>query len=213
VIAITVMAMTTLRPISEAECRRRRETSALIDAIYQTLPVHAAFRDAGREHEMLVRRARSADDCLSCAAGEGTESTSEDLIACNERPMGRAIRAEGGRRDVSRQYKQFVVIAGPNCHQVADRSDRAQSTLHGCLMCCLAAHTSRSHRTPAFGFSSFPPAMISIDASSPTARPHTHQIWRVSHSKPRLLPRAVLRRNHPLSAAVHVTDHKPLPHQ
>ncbi len=74
------MAMMTRRPISEAEYLRRRAMSAMIDAICQTSPVQAAFRDVGKEHDKLTRQLFELR-----AAGENTGSISDELIACNEK--------------------------------------------------------------------------------------------------------------------------------
>lgn len=76
------MAMTTIiqGPMSAADYLRRRAMSAMIEAICQTSPVQAAFRDAGREHEELARRLFELR-----AAGEDSGSISDDLIACGER--------------------------------------------------------------------------------------------------------------------------------
>ena len=54
--------------------------SAVIDAICQTSPVQAAFRDAGREHDKLAKRLFELR-----AAGGDTASISDELIACNDR--------------------------------------------------------------------------------------------------------------------------------
>jgi hypothetical protein len=59
---------------------RRKATSAIIDMICQTSPPQAAFRDEGRRQDALFRQ---LDEMRT--AGEDTGSTSEDLIACNER--------------------------------------------------------------------------------------------------------------------------------
>ena len=75
------MAMITTRaPISEAEYLRRRAMSAMIDAICQTSPAQAAFRDAGRQQSELSRRLFELR-----AAGEDTGSIGDQMIACGER--------------------------------------------------------------------------------------------------------------------------------
>jgi hypothetical protein len=59
---------------------RRKATSAMIDMICQTSPLHAAFRDEGRRQDALFRQLRELR-----AAGEDIGSISDKLIACNDR--------------------------------------------------------------------------------------------------------------------------------
>lgn len=78
------MAKVTMRrkPISESEYLRRRATSAMIDALCQTSPAQAAFRDAGREQEELMQLLMELH-----AAGEDIGPTTDNLIACGGRLM------------------------------------------------------------------------------------------------------------------------------
>jgi hypothetical protein len=73
-----MMMKTTQAPISDAEYLRRCATSALIDAICQTSPAQAAFRDADRRHRELTRR-------LLELGSAGDPLISDELIASNER--------------------------------------------------------------------------------------------------------------------------------
>jgi hypothetical protein len=73
-----MMMKTTQAPISDAEYLRRCATSAMIDAICQTSPAQAAFRDAGRRHGELTLR-------LLELGSAGDPSISDELIASNER--------------------------------------------------------------------------------------------------------------------------------
>jgi hypothetical protein len=73
-----MMMKTTQAPTSGAEYLRRCATSALIDAICQTSPAQAAFRDADRRHRELARR-------LLELGSAGHRSISDELIASNER--------------------------------------------------------------------------------------------------------------------------------
>jgi hypothetical protein len=77
---MVMMMKTTQVPTSDAEYLRRRATSATIDAICQTSPVQAAFRDAGRRCSELARRLLELRK-----AGENIGPISDQMIACNER--------------------------------------------------------------------------------------------------------------------------------
>jgi hypothetical protein len=76
---VTAMAMTR-KAMNETEYLGRRAMSAMIDAICQTSPSQAAFRDAGRQYSELSRRLFELR-----AAGEDTGSISDQMIACGER--------------------------------------------------------------------------------------------------------------------------------
>ena len=73
------------KSIGEPEYLRRCATSAMIDAMCQTSPAQAAFRDAGREHDELARQLLALNP-----ADEDSGPVSDDLTACSERLMALA---------------------------------------------------------------------------------------------------------------------------
>ncbi len=73
----SILMMLTMTP---AEIRRRKAASAMIDMLCQTSPAQAAFRDAGRRHQELIKELFAAH-----VSGEDGTQISYELVACGER--------------------------------------------------------------------------------------------------------------------------------